>query len=188
MVSSVADIGAAPSVALDVRQVGAERSAAQLGLGGIERLLRTAQHVVHRPGMARCRYTTDGGIVDGNRTSRVSTTSSRAPVSRRPAATVRSSGVPVSRITTELIAGKAAEMIVAAQLGAHAPGDRRDDLVSDAEAISLIDAVDLVDRHQEKAAGRARLAGFLESGFQHFGRCCGSGTYSPVSPWYCSRR
>ncbi len=52
----------------------------------------------------------------------------------------------------ELVAGKPPEMVLAAQLAAHALGHRGDHLLGDLDAVGLVDAAEIVDRHQQEAA------------------------------------
>ena len=66
----------------------------------------------------------------------------------------------------ELVSGEPADEIVAAHLGAQAPGDERNNLVGDFVAIGLVDAREIVDRDQKKPAGRTRAEAFLQGFFR----------------------
>ena len=70
----------------------------------------------------------------------------------------------------ELVAGEAAELIAAAHLGAQALGHRADRLIGDVEAIGLVDAREIVDRHQHEAAGAALRHRLRKRRFQHLGQ------------------
>ena len=76
-------------------------------------------------------------------------------------------GRAVVQDDAELVAGQPPEMILAAQLAAHPLGHRGDHLFGDFEAVGFVDASQIVDRHQQEAAGRAQLDGFIDGGFQH---------------------
>jgi len=99
----------------------------------------------------------------------VCTTSSRTPASRRSAAVSMSSGVQLFRMMPNLVPEKTPEMVLAAHLAADAPGDLRDHLVRGVEAVGLVDAGEIVDRHQHEAARGAQLDGFIDGRFEHLG-------------------
>ena len=117
-----AHVLAAQRLALEVRPIGAERAAA-LGLGAasascararISRTVRAWRGAVTPPIVT----------VTATGPAAVAHDSSRTPASRRSAAIVMSSGVQFVQDDAELVAGEAAEMILAAHARAQALGDR----------------------------------------------------------------
>ena len=88
----------------------------------------------------------------------VCTISSRTPASSRSAAIVQFVGRAVVEDDAELVAGEAAEMILAAQLRADALGDLRDHLVGDVEAVGFVDAAEIVDRRPAGSRSEPRSA------------------------------
>ena len=78
-------------------------------------------------------------------------------------------GRAVAQHEAELVAGIAAERILAAHPAAHALGDRADHLVGDVEAVGFVDAAEIVDRDQQEAAGRAESHRLLDRVFENLG-------------------
>ena len=160
-----ADVLLALRVALRIGPVGLER-AAPLHLGAVERVLRARQHLVDVAGVAR-----RGDAADGHRHGDRPDRGLHHVVARADQQAVGRDQHVVGRAVVEddaeLVAGEAAEMVLAAQLRADARGDRGDHLVGDVEAVGLVDAAEIVDRGQHEAAGRAQLDRLVDGGFQH---------------------
>ena len=92
-------------LALGIGLIGLER-AAPLGLGAVERVLRADQHLADVAGVARRGDAADRHGHGDRARPLVCTTSSRAPASRRSAATSMSSGVQLFRMTPNLLPEK----------------------------------------------------------------------------------
>ncbi len=76
----------------------------------------------------------------------------------------------IAKDDAELVAREAAEAILRAHAPAQPLGDAADHLVGDIVAIGFVDAPQIVDRHQQKAAGRLRARGILQGLFELFGQ------------------
>jgi hypothetical protein len=72
----------------------------------------------------------------------------------------------------ELVTGKAAELVAAAHLGAQPFSDGVDRFVGDVKTIGLVDACEIVDRHQHESARCAPRHSLPKRRFQRF--CEGS--------------
>src|SRR5436190_2241148 len=69
----------------------------------------------------------------------------------------------------ELVAGEAAKLIATAHLGPQALGHRTDRLVGNLETVGFVEAREIVDRYQHKAAGIALRHRLLERCLKHLG-------------------
>ena len=153
-ISSVgAHVLAAQRLALEIRPIGLER-AAPLGLGGVERLLRAGQDLVHGARVARRGDAADRHG-DRDRAGRGVHHVVAHAGQQAVGGVLHVVGRAVVQDHAELVAGKAAELIAAAHLGAQALGDRADHLVGDIEAVGFVDAREIIDRDQHEAAGAA---------------------------------
>ena len=77
-------------------------------------------------------------------------------------------GRAVAQYEAEFVAGVAAERVLAAHSAAQALSHRANRLFGDVEAVRFIDARQIIDRDQEKSAGRAETQGFLDRIFENF--------------------
>ena len=78
-------------------------------------------------------------------------------------------GHAVAQHQAEFVAGETAERVLAAHPGAHAFPHFADHFVGDVETIGFIDARQIVDRNQKKAAGGAETHRLVDRVFENFG-------------------
>ncbi len=75
-------------------------------------------------------------------------------------------GRTVGQHDAELVAGVAAERVLAAHAAADALGDRGDHLIGDVVAVELVDAPQIVDAHHQESARGAEAQGVFDRLFQ----------------------
>ena len=143
----------AQRVALDVRMVGGER-AVPLGARDGQRVLSAAENFRHGAGVTRRGHAADGhghrGGAGGGHDRLVAHAGQQAVGGDRQFV-----GRATRQHDAELVAGEAAEIILAAQARAKALGDLRDHFLGDVEAIGLVEAAEMIDGHQQEAARTA---------------------------------
>ena len=154
-------------VALDVRPVGDEGAVA-LGARGMQRVERAREDFRHRAGVARRGHAADGHRhrhrAGGGRDGLV------AHAGEQPLGGDRQFvGGAARQDDAELVAGEAAEMVLAAQPRADALGDLGDHLLGGVEAVGFVEAAEMIDRHQQEAAGAAEAHRRFERGGERLG-------------------
>ena len=157
----------AQRVAFYARPVGGER-AVPLGARGIERVLRAAQDFRNGAGVAR-----RVDAADGHRHRHRAGVGMHRLFAHTGQQTLGGDRQLFRRATgqdhAELVAGKAAEMIFAAQQRAHALGEKRNYLLGYLVAVGFVEPAEVVDRNQKEGARRAEAHRLVKRGAERLG-------------------
>ena len=158
---------AAQRVAFDVRPIGGKR-AVPLGARGMQRILRAAEDFRHGAGVTR-----RGHAADGYRHSHRAGSGRDGFVAHAGEQPLGGDRQFVRRATgqddAELVAGEAAEIILAAQARADALGDLRDHLLGDVEAVGFVEIAEMIDGDQQEAARGAEAHRLVKLRAEHLG-------------------